>query len=237
MYALARALTTHRKVVFLTTCRADQRRLQRVLQGYPASCTLIANRQWDAENSVEALLAAGCDLFVLWQTALSMEDLTRPGELMLPTRIIDAESDERYDTALVAAGRRDRTALLSTADAPDTGTRRRLAMKFQCLVLDRVAAPLARRLSRARVDFFVVCTLIDTRADYWTNRMLEWHTWFSRRNPLRFVVTLVYKPREFLDSWLSRQRAAARLRDTAHRLEEALNEASGRVREPVGSID
>lgn len=190
---------------------------------------LIEDNPIAAEKAAEMMLANGCDLLLCWQTVLSLEKLSRPGEAVLPTRIVDAESLERYDTALHRIGRRNHAALLSTPTAQEASARRRLAMKHQCVGIDRICAPLARTMARAGAPILVVCALIDTRADIWANRLLLWTARFGRRNPLTLVGILLFKPREYWTHRLSRHRANVELDVAIGQLKECLLELDAEV--------
>ena len=225
--ALAQAMLEGRKTGFLVWRHTDRRSLARQLKRHETDFRILAGSPADAERSAGELVAAGCDLIVLWQTALSLQGFVESGELVMPTRIIDAESGEKFDTALPAMGRRDRAALLSSeALISDPGTRKRMAMRFQCVVLDRLGATLTRFAQRAGIPFFVVCTHIDRRADRWTNRILAWQLRFGSRTLLSTLAWALFKPRELMVSYSSRSEARTALRDAGILLRECLEEDS-----------
>lgn len=221
---LAEAMLTHRRTGFIVFRPLDEQCVIRATTGFDVDTAMPGETPADAELAAVSLLQRGCDLIVLWQTAMSLQEFTEPGELVMPTRVIDAESGERRDTALVRMGRRDRAALLSAGVIADPGARRRLAMRFQCVVMDTCAATLSRLLERSDVPFFVVCAQIDSRADRWTNRILAWRLRFSPGNPLRHLGWLLFKPREIQASLNSRSEARIALRDTATLLRDVLEE-------------
>lgn len=221
---LAEAMMMRRKTGFIVFRSADRRYLTRACEGFQIQFAMPRNRSGEAEEAARALLDQGCEQIVLWQTAASLQEFTDPGELVMPTRVVDAESGERYDTAIARMGRRDRAAVLSAGVVYDPGTRKRLAMRFQCVVMDTCAAILARMLERSNVPFFVVCTQIDRRADHWTNRILSWRLRFSRGNPLRHLGWLLFKPKEIHASLNSRSEAEIALRDAASLLREFLDD-------------
>ncbi len=224
MYAIASMLRRANRPGVLVT----RRRIADLLATLPGfdrlELRLIKDNPSAAESAAEMMLANGCDLLLCWETVLSLEKLSRPGEAILPTRIVDAESLERYDTALHRIGRRNHAALLSTPAAPEISARRRLAMKHQCVGIDRICAPLARTAARAGVPILVVCALIDTRADVWANRLLLWTSFFGRHNPLTWIGVLLFKPREFWTHRLSRHRADVEMDVAIRQLKECLLE-------------
>ena len=224
MYAIANMLRSASRPGVLVTRRKVRDQLA-TLPGFDRlDLRLIKDNPSAAESAAESMLANGCDLLLCWETVLSLEKLSRPGEAVLPTRIVDAESLERYDTALHRIGRRNHAALLSTPVAPETSARRRLAMKHQCVGIDRICATLARTMSRAGTPILAVCALIDTRADIWANRLLLWTTRFGRHNPLTWIGILLFKPREYLAHRLSRHRANVELGVAIQQLKECLLE-------------
>jgi len=224
MYAIASLLLRAKRPGVLVTRRQVRDQLA-TLPGFDhLDLQLIKDSPNAAEGAAEAMLALGCDLLLCWETVLSLQKLSRPGEAIMPTRIVDAESLERYDTALHRMGRRNHAALLSTPTAPETSTRRRLAMKHQCVGVDRICATLARTMARANAPILVVCALIDTRADAWTNRLLLWTSRFGRRNPLTLIGVLLFKPREFWTHRLSKHRANVELDVAIRQLKECLLE-------------
>ena len=224
MYAIANMLRSANRPGVLVTRRKVRDQLA-TLPGFDRlDLRLIKDNPSAVESAAESMLANGCDLLLCWETVLSLEKLSRPGEAVLPTRIVDAESLERYDTALHRIGRRNHAALLSTPVAPETNARRRLAMKHQCVGIDRICATLARTMSRAGTPILVVCALIDTRADIWANRLLLWTTRFGRHNPLTWIGILLFKPREYWTHRLSRHRANVELGVAIQQLKECLLE-------------
>jgi hypothetical protein len=224
MYAIASMLRGANRPGVLVTRRKVRDQLASLPGFDRLDLRLIKDNPAAAESAAEMMLANGCDLLLCWETVLSLEKLSRPGEAVLPTRIVDAESLERYDTALHRIGRRNHTALLSTPTAPETSARRRLAMKHQCVGIDRICATLARTMSRAGTPILVVCALIDTRADIWANRLLLWTSRFGRHNPLTWIAVLLFKPREFWTHHLSRHRANVALDVAIGQLKECLLE-------------
>ena len=224
MYAIANMLRSANRPGVLVTRRKVRDQLV-TLPGFDRlDLRLIKDNPSAAERAAESMLANGCDLLLCWETVLSLEKLSRPGEAVLPTRSVDAESLERYDTALHRIGRRNHAALLSTPVAPETSARRRLAMKHQCVGIDRICATLARTMSRAGTPILVVCALIDTRADIWANRLVLWTTRFGRHNPLTWIGILLFKPREYWTHRLSRHRANVELGVAIRQLKECLLE-------------
>lgn len=224
MYAIANMLRSANRPGVLVTRRKVRDQLA-TLPGFDRlDLRLIKDNPSAAESAAESMLANGCDLLLCWETVLSLEKHSRPGEAVLPTRIVDAESLERYDTALHRIGRRSHAALLSTPVAPETSARRRLAMKHQCVGIDRICATLARTMSRAGTPILVVCALIDTRADIWANRLLLWTTRFGRHNPLTWIGILLFKPREYWTHRLSRHKANVELGVAIQQLKQSLLE-------------
>ncbi len=227
--ALADAMLVRQKTGFLIYRAADHRALSRSLTHLPrlpaVDFALLTGSPANAEEAAETLIKRGCDLIVLWQTALSLQDFIEPGELVMPTRIVEAESGGRFDTGFPGMGRRDRAAILTTDFIEDPGARRRLAMRFQCVVMDTLSATLARRLARAKVPYLVVCAQIDRRAEYWTNRFFSWRVRFGSRTLLSALAWIWFKPRELMVFSTSRGGANASLRDAANLLRESLEEA------------
>jgi hypothetical protein len=215
---------------------------ERVPQRTPQSVPETAFAQIDgthanAESAAGQLIAAGCDLVVLWQMSMSLADFPEPGEIVMPTRIVDAESGERHDTALSRMGRRDRAAILSSGFVADPGTRRRMAMRFQCVVMDNLSATLARYLARANVPFLIVCAQIDRRSDRWTNRILRWQLRFGSRGVLSALAWLMFKPRERMDWFSSRNEARMALHEAADLLRECLEDVTNEEIKIDGSGD
>lgn len=224
MYAIARMLRSANRPGVLVTRRKVRDQLA-TLPGFDRlDLRLIPDNPSAAESVAEMMLANGWYLLLCWETVLSLEKLSRPGEAILPTRIVDSESLERYDTALHSIGRRNHAALLSTPTAPEISARRRLAMRHQCVGIDRICATLARTMARADAPILVVCALIDTRADIWANRLLLWTSRFGRRNPLTWIGVLLFKPREFWTHRLSRNKANIELDVAIGQLKECLLE-------------
>jgi len=226
--ALAEAILGHHRTGFLIERNSDRRALLRALRRVSpapaAEFVRINGTHSNAESSAGHLIAAGCDLVVLWQTSMSLADFPDPREIVIPTRIIDAESGERHDTALAHIGRRDRAAILSSGFVADPGTRRRMAIRFQCVVMDNLSSTLARYLARARIPFFVVCAQIDRRSDRWTNRILRWQLRFDSRGLLSTLAWLLFKPRERLVWFSSRAEARTALHYAASLLRECLED-------------
>lgn len=224
MYAIASMLRRANHPGVLVTRRRVADRLA-TLPGFDRlDLRLIEDNPFAAERAADTMVANGCDLLLCWQTVLSLENLSRPGEAILPTRIVDAESLERYDTALHRIGRRNHAALLSTPTAQEASARRRLAMKHQCVGIDRIGATLARTMARAGAPILVVCALIDTRADMWANRLLLWTSRFGRYNPLTWIGILLFKPREYWTHRLSQHKANVELDVAIGQLKECLLE-------------
>ncbi len=224
MYTIASMLFRAKRPGVLVTRRKVADRMASLPGLARLDLQLIKDTPDAAESAAEAMVAQGCDLLMCWETVLSLQKLSRPGEAIMPTRIVDAESLERFDTALHRLGRRNHAALLSTPTAPETSTRRRLAMKHQCMGVDRIGATLARTMARANTPILMVCALIDARALAWTNRLTLWTARFGRRNPLRLVGVLLFKPREYWTHRLSTHRANMELDAAIRQLKECLLE-------------
>lgn len=227
--ALAEAMLAHRKTGFLVARAADRRTLHRALQkisgGPEAEFAVLTGSTTNAEAEALGLVRRQCDLIVLWQVATSLQERSQPGELVMPTRVVDAESEERFDTGLTRMGRRDRAAILSAGIITDPGQCRRLAMRFQCVVMDSLSSTLARCLARAEVPLFIVCAQIDRRADHWTNRILTWQMRYGSQALLSRLAWAMFKPRELMVSHSSRGEARMALHDAVELLRESLEDA------------
>ena len=220
IHATAQLLLEARHPAIIVTSQRVWKQLSQLRGIERVDLRLISDNQDAAEATVDTLINSGCDLVLCWQTCLSLVHDSRPGALLLPTRIVDGDSQERYDTVLVRFGRRDRAALLSTATVADSSARRRLAMKFQCLAIDRICAPVARATNRHGVPLLVICTLVDTRALLWSTLRHHWVNHFGRYNPLRWLADGVYRLPEFWVAKVSRYRADMALIHAGDQLEE-----------------